>query len=241
MYSNYTKKNVAESDNLSLINETYFYNYGTREKNTDNRASSIADISKTLGNIIEGSKPDFTAIMLDIKNDNSKALYEHLSNGLDVNTILPAVPRKSYKQDVKPLTLLECAVSYASFNCVVMLLQDAKLDLNLRANRDYPSPTARAFINFEEGSFSIAKMLYEKDPNSLGCAGDSLLNYVFFTRTFDRKNISAKLLEAVKYLLAKGCRLQTNKEIWKIYEKFEMLSKKTDFIDSLIAIIDAHR
>ena len=226
-----------------VINETYFYNYGTREKNTDKRANSIADISKTLGNIMEGSKPDFTAIMLDIKNDNSKALYEHLSNGLDVNTILPAVPKKSRKEEKKPLTLLECAVSYASFNCVVMLLRETKLDLNLRANRDYPSSTARAFINFEEGSFAIAKMLYEKNPNSLGRAGESLLSYVFFTLTtdFTRKNPSAKLLEAVKFLLAKGCRLPTNKEIWKIYEKFEMLSKKTDCIDSLIAIIDAHR
>lgn len=225
------------------MNETYFYNYGTREKNTDKRANSIADISKTLGTIIEGSKPDFTAIMLDIVNDNSKALYEHLSNGLDVNTILPAVPRKSNKQDKKPLTLLECAVSYASFNCVVMLLQNAKLDLNLRANRDYPSPTARAFINFEDGGFAIAKMLYEKDPNSLGRAGESLLSYVFFTLTtdFSRKDFSAKLVEAVKFLLAKGCRLPTKKEIWKIYEKFEMLSKKTGCIDSLVAILDAHR
>ena len=80
-----------------ISNRTYFYNYGTRTKNnetyrqermTDKRAD-IADISKTLGNIIESSKPDFTAIMLDIKNDNSKALYEHLSTGLDVNTLLP--------------------------------------------------------------------------------------------------------------------------------------------------------
>jgi len=42
---------------FEVRSKAYFYNYGTREKNTDKRANSIADITKTLGNIIEDSKP----------------------------------------------------------------------------------------------------------------------------------------------------------------------------------------
>ena len=228
-----------------VINETYFYNYGTREKNTDKRANSIADISKTLGNIIEGSKPDFTAIMLDIKNDNSKALYEHLSNGLDVNTILPAVPRRRKekgKSETRPLTLLECAVFETAFSCVTLLISDVKLDYNLRANKDYPSPAARAFISSSKSadSLKIGKMLYERNSNVGGQGSECLLSYIFFHCTFAMEFSGKVQLEIVNYLVKKGCRLD-QAGIWKIYEWLEKISTKTDFIDSLIAIINGNR
>ena len=132
---------------------------------------------------------------------------------------------------------MECAVFHRAFKCVECLLRNPKTDIHKKGNPNYPSPTARAFINFD---LKIAKLLYEKEPNVEGCKGESLLSFVFFHCVGYDNTPPTDLLDSVEYLLGKGRRLPES-EITKIYLKLEQLSKNSDCIDSLILILDAHR